>query len=64
MAIICGDWNMIIDPDLDCDNYKHINNPRARSVVREWLDLFDFIDAYRLNYDEKKRIYMAKIKPR
>ena len=57
MAIICGDWNMIIDPDLDCENYKHINNPRARSVVREWLDLFDFIDAYRLNYDEKKNLH-------
>ena len=63
MAIICGDWNMIIDPDLDCENYKHINNPRARSVVREWLDLFDFIDAYRLNYDEKKEFTWRKLNP-
>ena len=38
MTIICGDWNLIIDPDLDCENYKNINNPKARAVVKELLD--------------------------
>ena len=27
MAIICGDWNLIIDPELDCENNQHVNNP-------------------------------------
>lgn len=53
MAIICGDWNLIIDPDLDCENYKYINNPKARAVVKELLDL-DFMDAYRAINEEKR----------
>ena len=46
-AIICGDWNLIIDPDLDCENYKHINNSKARGVVKEFLEDLDYMDAYR-----------------
>ena len=53
-AIICGDWNLIIDPDLDCENYKHINNPKARGVVKEFLEDLDYMDAYRLITDDKK----------
>ena len=28
--IIAGDWNLMLDPQLDSYNYKHINNPKAR----------------------------------
>ena len=28
--IIVGDWNLMLDPQLDSYNYKHINNPKAR----------------------------------
>ena len=38
MAIICGDWNLIVDPELNCENYKHVNNPKARAVVKDLLD--------------------------
>jgi len=31
--IICGDWNLVINPELDTQNYVHINNPKARKVV-------------------------------
>ena len=31
--IMCGDWNLVINPDLDTNNYLHINNPRARNKV-------------------------------
>ena len=34
--IICGDWNLVQNPDLDTQNYVHVNNPKARKVV---LDL-------------------------
>ena len=64
MAIICGDWNLIIDPELDCENYKHVNNPKARAVVKDLLDELEFIDAYRLINEEKKRFHMEKTKPR
>ena len=25
--IICGDFNLVLDPYIDCSNYQHINNP-------------------------------------
>ena len=27
--ILCGDFNLIIDSEIDCFNYKNINNPKA-----------------------------------
>ena len=62
-AIICGDWNLIIDPVLDCENYKHINNPKARGVVKELLDDMDYMDAYRLINDDKKGFTWRKLNP-
>ena len=32
-VIMCGDWNLCLDAEKDCENYLHINNPRARNVV-------------------------------
>ena len=28
--ILVGDWNLLLDPNVDGKNYKHINNPNAR----------------------------------
>ena len=56
MAIICGDWNLIIDPELDRENFKHVNNPKARAVVKYILDELEFIGACRLINEEKKKI--------
>ena len=34
---MCGDWNFVLDPDLDYNNYLHINNPKANfGVVRSY----------------------------
>ena len=30
---MCGDFNVVLDPDLDYDNYKHINNQKSRNKV-------------------------------
>ena len=64
MDIICGDWNLIVDLEVDCENYKHVNNPKARADVKNLLDELEFIDAYRLINEEKKRFHMEKTKPR
>ena len=29
-TLICGDFNLVQDFNLDCSNYKSLNNPRAR----------------------------------
>ena len=34
-VIICGDFNLVMDPDLDTENYKQVNNPKARIVVKD-----------------------------
>ena len=34
---ICGDWNLVLNPDVDTENYLHINNPRARTEVLNLL---------------------------
>ena len=36
--IISGDWNLILDKDLDMSNYSNINNPKARTEVLNLID--------------------------
>ena len=38
--LLGGDLNLILDPKLDCDNYKHINNPVA------WKELLEIIKSF------------------
>ena len=46
-VIMCGDWNFVIIPDLDTNNYLHINNPRARQeVLDNIINEDDFFDIY------------------
>ena len=32
-VIICGDWNLVLDPEIDTKNYRHIKYPRTRNKV-------------------------------
>ena len=52
-VIICGDWNLVIDPEEDTENYRHINNPNARQEVLKFLDEENYIDIYRFINDDK-----------
>ena len=46
-TLICGDFNLVLNPDLDSCNYKHINNPRARQIVLNMMVDCDLCDLYR-----------------
>ena len=35
---LCGDLNFILDPEMDCENYIHVNNPKARRVVLNYIE--------------------------
>ena len=39
--IICGGFNLIVDPEKDCTNYKHVNNPssREKQFLKNWRPL-------------------------
>lgn len=45
-CIICGDFNLVLNPDLDSFNYTNINNPQSRRLVLEMIDTLPFIDAF------------------
>ena len=52
-VVICGDWNLVLDPDMDTENYRHVNNPNARLEVIKFIDEDEFIDIFRFINDDK-----------
>ena len=46
--MVCGDLNLVLDPLLDCDQYKHINNPKSRQLILEIMNTFNVSDTFRL----------------
>ena len=51
-VIMAGDWNMVLDTFKDYQNYKHVNNPKAREVVESMITDLKLCDIWRdLNPD-------------
>ena len=44
-VVICGDYNLVLNPTIDCSNYLNINNPRARNKVLDLLSEHSLLDA-------------------
>ena len=42
-CILCGDWNLIQDPQIDSTNYIHINNKNARKAVLEMKEYVNLV---------------------
>ncbi|KAK3084078.1 hypothetical protein FSP39_007782 [Pinctada imbricata] len=53
-VILAGDFNLVIDPEKDYYNYKHINNPNARKVVLDLMEEFNLTDVWRVHNKESK----------
>lgn len=53
--IICGDFNISCDPCMDCYNYKHINNPKARKYVLDMINDNNLSDTFRELHPDLKR---------
>ena len=50
--IIGGDYNLVLDPSRDYDNYKHVNNPNAQQAVENMINELNMCDIWReLNPD-------------
>ena len=47
LYIICGDFNLTLNPNLDCFNYKHINNPKARNFITNMIKENNLFDTFR-----------------
>ena len=38
--ILCGDFNLVLNQDLDTKNYKHVNHPKCRvKLLKIWTYL-------------------------
>ena len=61
--IVCGDWNLVINPDLDTNNYLQINNPRARQEVLNLIEEEGFFDIYRVFHEEKRGYTWSRRNP-
>ena len=62
--IVCGDFNLVLDPELDYDqSYKKINNPRARERVLDLIDNLDLVDVFRQQHSNLKRYTWRKHSP-
>ena len=46
-VIIAGNFNLILNPDMDSFNYKHVNNPDASDQVLHMLVDYNLIDVWR-----------------
>ena len=62
-VIIAGDFNLIMDKELDSMNYKNLNNPKARLEVFNLIENLDIKDVFREIYPEKKRYSWRKKTP-
>jgi len=52
--ILGGDWNLVINPDLDYKNYRNTNNKQARLIVLEEIEHLGLVDIWRKQHGEKK----------
>ena len=61
--IICGDYNCVINPELDYYNYKGINNAKARDEVLNLINEKYLIDPFRENSPTTKQNTWKKKTP-
>ena len=54
-VILCGDWNFVLDLDLDYNNYLHINNPKARKVILDYIEEENLLDVWRVSNEDSRR---------
>ena len=45
--IIVGDWNLVLNQNLDTWNYKSVNNPNSTRVVKQLMEKHELIDIWR-----------------
>ena len=61
--IMCGDWNFILNPDIDCEKYLHVNNPNARRVILNYIEEENLIDVWRVMNEDSKKYTRRRLNP-
>ena len=53
--VMCGDWNFILNPDIDIKNYRQDNNPNARRVVLQYMNGENLLDVWLIMNENVKK---------
>ena len=61
--IIGGDFNLVIDKDLDSMNYKHLNNSQARKELLRLIETLSLVDIFRENAPNLRRYTWRRKNP-
>ena len=61
--IIGGDFNLMLDKELDSMNYKNLNNPKSRMEVLKMIEILNLKDIFRENNPNLKRFTWRKKNP-
>ena len=61
--IIGGDFNLVLDQDLDTMNYKKENNTKSRQQVLNIMDILNLIDVFRENNPKLRRYSWRRRNP-
>ena len=61
--IICGDFNLVLNPHMDTFNYKHINNPNSRHRVLKMMNDLNLCDIYRQLHPNTRRYTWRRKNP-
>lgn len=59
--IVGGDWNVVMDMNMDARNYRCVlNRPRSRESIKKLILQYDLIDVWRHVYPEKRKYTWRK----
>lgn len=60
-CIVVDDYNLLLDPSMDCFNYLNVYNRKAREVVLEMILQCSLVDCWReLNLEGKQYTWFKK----
>ena len=62
-TILCGDWNLVQNFQLDCDAYINLNNPHSHKRVLQLKDDHDLVDPWRVCKGNSRRYTWRRTNP-
>ena len=63
LFILAGDFNLVLNPDMDSYNYVNLNNPNSRDKVIHMMTDHGLIDCWRENHLETKEFSWFRRNP-
>ena len=62
-VILCGYWNFVLILDLDCNNYLHIYNSKARKMILDYIVEENSLDVWRVSNEDSRKYTWCRLNP-